>query len=358
MEINISLTALENYLGVSNVSEVYKIKQDDIIEDIRSIKDRANRKISFKINRSIFMKEIIENSCIPDVNLDKKNIVVEFSSPNIAKPFHMGHLRSTIIGNYIANLFKYSSNSVTKLNYLGDWGTQLGLISVGIDELKLKKEDIEKQPLKTCYDSYVLANKLAETDTTILERARNIFHSLEKGSIQEVNRWKNYIEYTSKELRAMYNRLGVTFDEYNYESMYNAGHIRKVVEELKDRNVIQTDKDGKQYVKFNNRLVTLIKSDGSTLYLSRDLAAAIDRYERYKFDAMYYVVDNAQTDHFNALKYILHEMDKPWAHRLHHVKFGRIHGMSTRKGTSVFLSDILDEIKTITLERQVASPSK
>lgn len=140
--------------------------------------------------------------------------------------------------------------------------------------------------------------------------------------------------------------------------MYNVRHVQKILTDLQQRNILQKDKDGKQIVKIQDRKVTLAKSDGTTLYLTRDIAAAIDRYERYKFDAMYYVVDNGQTDHFNALKWILHEMDKPWAHRLHHIKFGRIRGMSTRKGTGVFLSDILDEMRELMLERQIISPSK
>lgn len=140
--------------------------------------------------------------------------------------------------------------------------------------------------------------------------------------------------------------------------MYNAKHVKKILEDLHKRNIVQRDEDGKQIVKIRDRNVTLVKSDGSTLYLTRDIAAAIDRYERYRFDSMYYVVDNAQTDHFNALKWILHEMDQSWAHRLHHIKFGRIRGMSTRKGTAVFLSDILNEMRELMVERQIKSPSK
>ena len=108
----------------------------------------------------------------------------------------------------------------------------------------------------------------------------------------------------------------------------------------------------------NNRTVSIIKSDGTTLYLTRDIAAAIDRYNKYKFDKMYYVVENGQYDHFYALRSIIHKMDLPWSDRLVHVKFGRIKGMSTRKGTAVFLKDILDECKELIVKRQIESPSK
>lgn len=359
VEMHLSLSALEKYIGVANVGDVMKIKPDEIIEGIRSVQDRANRMVSFKINRNLFLKDVLENCSAPDVvKHDKKNIVVEYSSPNVAKPFHLGHLRSTIIGNFVANLNLYLARTVTKLNYLGDWGTQFGLVKVGVDELQHTDESIRENPLKLLYESYVYANKLSEKDPAVLERARKEFLKLEQGSADDMNRWSTYLHYTIQELNRTYERLGISFDEYNYESMYNARHIRGVLELLEKRNLLRAEEGARKSVRFNNKTVTLVKSDGSTLYLTRDIAAALDRFERFKFDSMYYVVDNGQTDHFNALKAILHEMDVPWAHRLYHVKFGRIRGMSTRKGTAVFLSDILDEMRELMLQRQISSQSK
>lgn len=357
IEMSLPINALENRFGISSVNEILKIQPDDIIQNIHCIKDRANRKISFEINKSIFIKDVIENCTVPDINFEPKKIVIEYSSPNIAKPFHFGHLRSTIIGNFIANLHNYLNNNVTRLNYLGDWGTQFGFIKVGVEKLNYTNEDIKKNPIQLLYESYVHANRLAEKDPEITELARKQFSNLEKGTTNDVDDWKTFMSYTIDELQAMYGRLGVKFDEYNYESMYSAKDIQDVVDTLKKKNILQAQPDGKQIATVNDRKVVLIKSDGTTLYLTRDIAAAIDRFKKYHFDQMYYVVENGQNDHFNALKDLLHKMDFPWADRIKHVKFGRIRGMSTRKGNVVFLKDILDETRELMVKKQIESPS-
>lgn len=357
-ELQLPLNILEDQLGVPNVNEILKIQPDDIIKHIGTKQDRANRKISFEIDRRIFIQDVLESGSKADLNLKPKTIVVEFSSPNIAKPFHLGHLRSTIIGNFVGNINAFIYNKVTKLNYLGDWGTQFGLIKVGVDELKYSPEHIKNNPLKLLYESYVYANKLAEKNPRILEKAREEFSKLEKGSVDELASWKEYMQYSKSELEATYKRLGVVFDEYNYESTYSAKEIKSIINILTEKNVIQKEPDGKLTVKINDhQKVTVVKSDGSTLYITRDVAAAVDRFTKYKFDKMYYVVDNAQSDHFNSLKTILHKMNYSWSDKLHHVKYGRIRGMSTRKGTAVFLRDILDECRDLMIKRQIESPS-
>lgn len=352
-----SLTTLEKLFGIPNAQQILKIEPDDIIKNIQCVNDCKNKHIIFEIDRKLFIKDTIENCPEKDFNLNKKNIVVEFSSPNIAKPFHVGHLRSTIIGNFIANLHSYFKNNVTRLNYLGDWGTQFGFIKVGIDELKYSNEAIQKNPIKLLYESYVHANKLSEKDPKIREKAQQEFSNLEKGSIEILNDWRRYVDYTKTELEAIYERLGVKFDEYHRESMYNIKDIQDIVNTLTNKSILQVQTDGKKVAVINDRNVTILKSDGSSLYLTRDIAAAVDRFKKYKFDKMYYVVENGQNDHFNALKAILHKMNLPWAQRLHHVKFGRIRGMSTRKGTAVFLRDILDECQELMVQKQLESPS-
>jgi arginyl-tRNA synthetase len=358
-ELHLPLTTLEDQLGVPNVNEILKIQPDDIIKNIVTKKDRANRKISFEIDRTIFIQDVLENSAKPDLNLKPRAVVVEFSSPNIAKPFHMGHLRSTIIGNFVGNLNSFLSNKVTKLNYLGDWGTQFGFIKVGVDELKHTQEDIKNNPLKLLYESYVHANKLAEKDPQIAERARQEFNKLEKGSPEGMEYWKQYMQFSKDELEATYKRLGVAFDSYNFESSYGAKEVQNVLDVLTNKHVLHKESDGKLVVEIDNKKrVVVMKSDGSTLYLTRDIAAAIDRFTKYNFDKMLYIVDNSQSDHFNALKAVLYKMNFPWADRLQHVKFGRIRGMSTRKGTAVFLRDILDECRDLMVKKQIESPSK
>lgn len=307
IQMSISLTKLEKYLGVSNFTldipnRILKIQPDDIIKNIHTLKDSSNKKLCFDIDRTIFIKEVVENEKLLNLNRHPKRIVVEFSSPNVAKPFHVGHLRSTIIGNFIANLHSHINNQVTRLNYLGDWGTQFGLIKVGVEELKYSSENIRKNPLQLLYESYVHANKLAISDKSILDRARREFAKLESGAPDDIANWKTYITYTISELKAMYNRLGVRFDEYNYESMYNAKHINDVLTQLDKMKILKTNIEGKQTARVNDRDITVRKSDGTTLYLTRDIAAAMDRFKKYQFDKMYYVVENGQNDHFVALK--------------------------------------------------------
>lgn len=351
------MNTVENELGVTNVTEILKIQPDDIIKNINLVRDRANRKISFEIDQKIFIKDVMENCAFPDLNFKPKNIVVEFSSPNIAKPFHVGHLRSTIIGNFISNLNIFTRNKVTRLNYLGNWGTQFGLIKVGVKDLKYTPEEIQKDPLKLLYQSYVHANKLAEKNPEILEQAKTEFTKLETRS-GDLTEWKTWMDYSKTELINTYQRLGVTFDDYNYESDYSAKDIQNVLDVLREKNIIQKDSDGKEVAQIEDRKVTVLKSDGSSLYLSRDIAAAIDRFKKYNFDKMLYVVDNSQSNHFHDLKNILYKMDLPWAHRIFHVKFGRVKGMSSRKGSTVFLKDILDECRNAMVKRQIESPSK
>ncbi|XP_045462680.1 probable arginine--tRNA ligase, mitochondrial [Harmonia axyridis] len=357
IEMAIPLDILEKNLGITNISEILKIQPDDIIRNISYANNRANRKVQFEVERNIFIKDVMENCAKPDFNLKPKTIVFEYSSPNIAKPFHFGHLRSTIIGNFLSNLNKFLYNKVTRLNYLGDWGTQFGFIKVGIDELKYSKENIKNNPLKLLYESYVFANKLSEKDASVSERAKIEFKKLESGSPELLDIWKEYMGYTKDELEIIYRRLGVEFDEYYYESMYSANNIQNIIDKLQEKKVIRKDSDGKLVVSIDKKIISVLKSDGSTLYLTRDIAAAIDRFNKYKFDKMYYVVDNSQSEHFKTLKEMLYRLDLPWANRLHHIKFGRIRGFSTRRGNAVFLKDILDECREKMIQKQITSPT-
>ncbi|KAF5273696.1 hypothetical protein FQA39_LY07386 [Lamprigera yunnana] len=357
IEFGIPLNIIETHLGVSSVNKILKIQPDDIIKKIYCIKDKVNRKVSFEIDRNIFVKDVLENGSKPEISMQSKNIIFEYSSPNIAKPFHVGHLRSTIIGNFLSNLHSYLNQNVTRLNYLGDWGTQFGFIQVGVNKLNFTKNDIKNNPMQVLYQSYVHANQLAENDPKVAEMARNHFVKLEQGSKEDLKDWQSYMDYTINELQTTYNRLGVKFDEYNYESMYSAASIKNIINIMKSKKILHTDSEGKEIATCNNRNMCLIKSDGSTLYLTRDVAAAIDRFNKYQFDEMYYVVENGQNDHFNALKAILHQMDFSWFDQIKHIKFGRILGMSTRKGKVIFLKDLLNEIQELMVQKQIESPN-
>lgn len=344
---------------------IQKEAQNIINNELNSIFDNINIKnnaISFNISRDRCVKEVLEHNCstvsAPTFMNDKKNIIVEFSSPNIAKPFHVGHLRSTIIGNYVANINSFVNNKVKKINYLGDWGTQYGLVQLGINMTGTSEDEMKRNPIKALYTAYVSANKLAETDSSVLDSARKIFNDLESDTGVAHEQWSTFKQYTVEELKRVYSRIGITFDEYHWESTYNAKNIKEIVTLMEKIQLLIRDEQNRKVVNLSNgKSVPIIKSDGSTLYIARDIAAAIDRFEKNDFDCMYYVVDNTQVSHFSNLLEILKQMEMPWAERLKHVKFGRLHGMRTRKGNVMFLEDILDTARDIIKQKQIDSHS-
>lgn len=308
------------------------------------------------INRDLFIKSVLENRVQEESKIKPKKIVIDFSSPNIAKPFHVGHLRSTIIGNFIANINEYFGNDVVKLNYLGDWGTQFGLLQYGLQSNNIAIDQLSKNPIKYLYNVYVDANKLSLVDENVQIEAKKYFSNIEQGRTN-LEDWNKIRKITVEELEKIYQRLGIKFDEYHWESNYNGEAIKGIIEKLEQQNIITTDNFGKKVATVNNREVTVLKSDNSTLYLSRDIAALLDRYERYKFDSMLYVVDNAQTDHFVAVFDIVRRVNNECTKGCKHIKFGRIKGMSTRSGNVVFLNDILDEAKQKMYDKQLESKS-
>lgn len=348
-------------VDVNNLLKLDKKGRDEVLQGVKlKIKPPSNEKIVFKVSRQHLIEEVFTNCCQKPLleSSCPKKVVVEFSSPNIAKPFHVGHLRSTIIGNYFSNLNEFLGHHVTRLNYLGDWGTQFGYLNLGVVMKGYSDSDIQANPIERLYEAYVAANSSAETDSAIHEKAKAIFRELEEGSYQDLSRWEQYRRYTVDELTRLYERLNVRYDEYHWESMYGKRDVDGIVKEMQVKRVLQPENDGRLVAVVNARRVPVVKSDGSTLYLTRDIAAYADRFQRYNFDEMFYVVDNGQNDHFTALFSIVDQMQIPGSGRGHHIKFGRIKGMSTRKGTVVFLKAILDEARDIMREKQAQSKSK
>lgn len=239
---------------------------------------------------------------------------------------------------------------------MGDWGTQFGLLQYGLKAKNIDLKDLQKDPIKTLYDVYVYANKLASKDDKVQEEARKYFSDIEQGRMSLEN-WKSIREVTVQELEKVYQRLGIQFDAYHWESDYNGGVIKPVMDLLEKQNIIQINELGKKVTKINNKDVTVLKSDNSTLYLARDIAALLDRYKKYEFDKMLYVVDNAQTDHFAAVFEVVKQINKKCTNGCEHIKFGRLKGMSTRTGNVVFLNDILDEAKRKMHDKQTLSKS-
>lgn len=318
-------------------------------------------KVEFTLNKRPYMESLLMGNGLKDLPKREEQMIFEYSSPNIAKPFHVGHIRSTIIGNVLANLHESLGYPVTKINYLGDWGTQFGLLQVGVELLQVNDQEMQENPIETLYKAYVMANKEAETDSSIAEKARNYFKDLESGhqSTELIEQWQKYRDYTIKNLKVVYKRLGVSFDVYDWESQYSQKHISEVLEQLEQKQLLLSEKDGRKVVVVDKRRVPVIKSDGSTLYLARDIAALLDRWQRFKFGNIFYVVENGQTDHFKACFQTTSKLNEEIKEsKLKHVKFGRIHGMSTRKGQAVFLKDLLDEACDIMHEKQLKSSSK
>lgn len=286
---------------------------------------------------------------------NSKVIVIEFSSPNIAKPFHAGHLRSTIIGGFLANLYETMGYEVKRLNYLGDWGKQFGLLAIGYkrygDELKLKNDS-----LKHLFDVYVKVNQDLERESNLqLEEqntnreARKFFHALENNEVEAINLWKKFKSVSMENYIQIYDRLNIQFSEYATESSVPKENIESSIKRLEDLSVLEK-KDNATLINFTNidkRLgkAVIKKSDGTSIYLSRDIAEAIRRYESYKFDKMIYVVASQQDLYMKQLFEAIRLLNYPWAKNLEHCGFGMILGMSTRKGNVIFLDNILNEAR-------------
>lgn len=275
----------------------------------------------------------------------QENVVIDYSSPNIAKPFSMGHLRSTVIGNALANISEKNGYQVVRINHLGDWGTQFGKLIVAY-KLWGDKEAIEDAPIQELLKIYVKFHEEAEQDESLNEQARAAFKSLEEGDTEARALWKWFRDESLKEFENIYDLLGITFDSYAGEAFYN-DKMDRVVSELQEKGLL-IESDGAYVVELEDMPPCLItKKDGATLYATRDLAAAIYRKKEYNAKKTFYVVGNEQSLHFKQLFTVLEKMGYEWAKDLMHVPFGMMlkdgKKMSTRKGKVVLLADVLAE---------------
>ncbi|MEO4052688.1 arginine--tRNA ligase [Solibacillus sp. CAU 1738] len=274
-----------------------------------------------------------------------ENIVLDFSSPNIAKPFSMGHLRSTVIGNALANISEKMGYNAVRINHIGDWGTQFGKLIVAY-KLWGDKEKIEQHPIQELLKIYVKFHDEAEHNEALNEEARQAFKALEDGDEEATNLWKWFRDASLQEFKEIYQLLNVSFDSYNGEAFYN-DKMDRVITELTEKQLL-VQSDGANIVQLDNMPPCLItKNDGATLYATRDLAAAIYRHETYNPAKVFYVVGHEQSLHFNQFFAVLKKMGNQWADQLQHVQFGMMlmggKKMSTRKGKVVLLADVLKE---------------
>lgn len=272
-----------------------------------------------------------------------KKIVVDFSSPNIAKPFGIGHLRSTIIGNSVANICEFMGYKTIKINYLGDWGTQFGKLLLGYEKWGSEKK-LYANPMKHMLELYVKAN-----NKSYESKSREYLKKLEDKNQESVMLWRVFRELSINDFERMYKKLKIKFDKIDSES----GQVKKtneIIEELKSKNLLKKSQGA--YVvdlkKYNLGVALIQKTDGTTLYTTRDLVAAINRYKNYKFDKMIYEVGQEQRLHFKQLFKILDLMGYKWAKDCIHISHGLYLGknkkkFSTRKGNTILVEDILEK---------------
>ncbi|MFT4444637.1 arginine--tRNA ligase [Parvimonas sp. G1967] len=292
-------------------------------------------------------------------NLDK-TIVIDYSSTNIAKPFHIGHIRSTLIGNVIKNIYKFLGYNTVGVNHLGDYGTQFGKI-IAAYKLWGNDKEINADPINQLLKLYVDFNNLCKTDEKMLETARDYFNKLENGDEESVRLWNWFKDISLMEFQKVYDKLKVEFDSYRGEA-YHSQFIDDVVKELEDKNLL-IESDGCKIVnldKYDLPPALILKSNSSSTYITRDIATALTRKKDYNFYKNIYVVATQQKLHFQQLKAVLEEMGYEWAKDCIHVSFGMVSvkddflgtsaKLSTREGNVIFLNDVLEKSVEKTLE--------
>ena len=276
------------------------------------------------------------------------NIVIDLSSPNIAKPFSIGHLRSTVIGDALSNIFQKLGYETVKINHLGDWGKQFGLLIVAYKKWG-SEEAVRSHPIDELLKLYVRINAETKNHPELDEEAREWFRKLENNDEEALALWQWFRDESLMEFNRLYAELGIDFDSYNGEAFYN-DKMEEVVQLLAEKGLLEESK-GAQVVnleKYGIEHPALIKkSDGATLYITRDLAAAIYRKRTYDFAKAIYVVGQEQTAHFKQLKAVLAEMGYAWSKDIQHVSFGLVtkngQKLSTRKGNVILLEPTIAE---------------
>ncbi|HOK62641.1 MAG TPA: arginine--tRNA ligase [Soehngenia sp.] len=320
-------------------------------------------KLAFEVLNEIREKK--EKYGSTDIGKGRK-VIVEFSSPNIAKPFHIGHIRSTVIGNSLSKIYKFLGFDVVTINHLGDYGTQFGML-ISAYKRWGDKETIEKDPIRELLKLYVRFNTEAENNPELMDEARQWFKKLEDKDEEALNLWQWIRDISLKEFNKVYDLLNIKFDSYAGESFYS-DKMPAVVEEMKEKGLLK-ESEGALIVDlepYGMPPALIMKKDGSTLYTTRDIAAAIYRKEHYDFYKNIYVVASQQNLHFKAWIKILELMGYEWANDCIHVPFGMVSleegTLSTRKGRVVFLEDVLntaiEKTKEVIEERNPNLPNK
>ena len=295
-----------------------------------------------------------------------KTVVLDFSSPNIAKRFHLGHLGTTVIGNAVRNIYNFCGYKTVSINYLGDWGTQNGKQIVAYKKWS-SREILERDGIKELERIYVLFGKEAEKDPSLNDQARAAFKELERGNEEYLEIWRLFKEISMREYTQTYKRLGIEFDVWGGESFYT-DKMPAIVEELRQKELLKLDAGASivDLSEWNMPPALILKSDGTTLYPTRDIAAAQDRYNEYKFDKCLYVTSAGQSLHFAQWFKVTELMGKEWAKDLVHIPSGTMsfggEKLASRTGNIILLNDVFDEAvakaRAIIEEKNVAHENK
>lgn len=326
-----------------------KIQLPSFVKEVKVVGAYLN----FFTDKSVFAETIISKVFAEKENYGKskegegKNIVIDYSSPNIAKPFHVGHLRSTVIGNAIYKIYEFLGYNCVGINHLGDWGTQFGKL---ITAYKMwgNAEAVEKDGISELMRIYVKFHEEAEKDPSLNDTARAWFVKMQDGDEEAISLWKWFKAISLKEFERVYKTLDVSFDSYAGESFYN-DKMAAVVEELKEKNLLK-ESNGAMIVDLEDAKMPpclIIRSDGGTLYATRDITAALYRKKTYDFEKCIYVTAIDQNLHFAQWFKVIEKMGYDWYKNLVHVPFGLVSlesgKLSTRKGNVVLMEDLLSE---------------
>ncbi len=290
-----------------------------------------------------------------------KTMCIDYSSPNMAKPFHIGHLGTTAIGNSIKRIHQFAGYNCVGINHLGDWGTQYGRLAVAYKKWG-SREEIERIGVKELVRIYQKFYIEAEKDESLNDLARAEFTKMERGDKQALEIWQWFREISLKEFMKTYNLLGIDFESYSGESFYN-DKMQAVVDELSDKGLLK-ESEGAMLVpleEYNMPPCLILKSDGSTLYATRDIAAALYKKNTYNFDKCVYVTDAGQSLHFAQFFKVIGLMGRDWEDQLVHVPYGKIsvggQKLATRAGNAVLLEDLFDEaIKRVSAVMEEKNP--
>lgn len=300
------------------------------------------------ISHQVLTDVITEKDQYGKLNIGQgRNVTIDMSSPNIAKPFSVGHLRSTVIGDALANIHEKLGYKPIRINHLGDWGKQFGMLIVAY-KLWGDKAAVEADPISELLKLYVRINAEAEEKPELDDEARQWFKKLEDGDSEAHELWQWFRDESLVEFNRIYDKLDVTFDSYNGEAFYN-DKMDEGIQILEEKGLLQESKGARivDLESYNLPPALIMKTDGATLYITRDMATAMYRKRTYDFVKSIYIVGQEQINHFKQLKAVLKEMDFDWSDDMTHVTFGLVtkdkKKLSTRKGNIILLEPTLDE---------------